>query len=257
MKLKLSNPYFHIVFWLVIVGILSMTFSRLWGSGINTFYFTALLLPVVIGTSYFFNFYLVPKYLLKKKYGWFALYFFYLLVVSLYSEMWILMFSLMYLANFNFAEMGPNSTDDVLLLAVVMYLVVFTGSFLVMLQQLAERQKQINELMNEMEKNKNSFLELTSNRQLVRIPYDDILFIESLSDYIQVHCEKLGIVSSKEKIGNIAEILPESFVRIHRSFVVNTSKVTRVTANEVFVNEIQLNIGRTYKKEAAQALRAT
>jgi len=91
----------------------------------------------------------------------------------------------------------------------------------------------------------------------VRISYDDILYIESLSDYIQVHCSGRNLVASKEKIGAIAEILPERFVRIHRSFVVNTSKVTRVTANEVFVNEIQLNIGRTYKKEAAQALKTT
>ena len=49
-----------------------------------------------MGTSYLFNFYLVPKYLLSKKYGWFALYFFYLLVISLYLQMWILMFSFMF-----------------------------------------------------------------------------------------------------------------------------------------------------------------
>jgi len=46
------------------------------------------------------------------------------------------------------------------------------------------------------------------------------------------------------------------FIRIHRSFVVNTQKITRFTANEVEVNGIELNIGRTYKKEVAKTLNA-
>jgi len=255
MKLKLSNPYYHIVFWLVVVSLLTLVFSQSWGSGINTFFFIIMLLPVVMGTSYLFNFFLVPKYLLSKKYGWFSLYFFYLLVISLYLQMWILMFSFIYLANFNLADLGPNSTDDVVLLAIVMYMIVFAGSFLITVQQLSEHQKQIDRFMDEKKKNEQAVLELVSNRQVVRIPHNDILFIESLSDYIQVHCEKLGKVTSKEKISAIDETLPERFVRIHRSFVVNANKVTKVTANEVYLNDIRLNIGRTYKKEVADILK--
>ena len=81
MKLKLSNPYYHIAFWIMVVGILTLVFGRSWGSALNAFYFVIMLTPVVMGTSYLFNFYLVPKFLLTKKYGWFVLYFFYLVVV--------------------------------------------------------------------------------------------------------------------------------------------------------------------------------
>ena len=255
MKAKFFKPYFHILFWLVVVLILTLVFGRSWGSGLQAFYFICLLLPVIMATSYFFNYFLVPRYLFTKKYVWFALYFFYLLVISLYLQMLVVIFSYMYLANFNFGEMGPNSTDDVILLAFVMYLVVFAGSFFLAVQQLSERQKQIEEFMNEKEKNENAFLELTSNRKLVRIAFGDILYIESLSDYIQVHSVQHGKIVSKEKISALAEILPERFLRIHRSFIVNTDKVTRVTAGEVLINDIHLNIGRTYKKDVAQRLK--
>jgi len=257
MKLKLSNPYYHIIFWIVVVGLLTLIFGRLWGSSVNTFFFIVMLLPVVMGTSYLFNFYLVPNFLMKKKYAVFTLYCFYLLVVSLYLEMWVLILSLMYLANFNVTELGPNSTDDVVLLAIIMYMVVFAGSFLLTLQQLSEHQKQIDRFLDEKEKNKQAFLELISNRQLVRIAYDDILYIESLSDYVRVHSVRSGKVTSKEKISSLSELLPERFVRIHRSFIVNTDKITRVGTGEVYLDDIQLNIGRTYKKEVAAKLKIT
>ena len=256
MKLKLSNPYYHIAFWIMVVGILTLVFGRSWGSALNAFYFVIMLTPVVMGTSYLFNFYLVPKFLLTKKYGWFVLYFFYLVVVSLYLEMWVLVLSYMYLANFALHEMGPNSSDT-LLLAIVLYLVVFMGSFLVLLKQLADRQKAIEAFTREQEKLKNAFLEIMSNRQLVRVPYDDIVYIESLSDYIAVHTQKMGAVNSKMKISAVEKVLPEHFVRIHRSFIVNIGKVTRFSANELQLGQIELNIGRTYKKEVAEILKTT
>ncbi len=255
MKIKLSNPYFHIVFWLVVVSILSLVFGRSWGSGRNALFFVIMQVPVVMATSYLFNLYLVPKFLFSQKYGWFALYFFYLLVGSLHLQMWVLVFSYMYLANFSLSEMSPNSTD-VLLLAIVLYLIVFLGSFVVLLQQLADRQKTIERFAQEQQKLKNAFLEIMSNRQLVRIPYDEIIYIESLSDTIVVHTENMQEVSSKMKIGALGEKLPAYFMRIHRSFIVNSLKVTRFTANEVELNGIRLNIGRTYKKEVLPALKA-
>lgn len=253
-KLKLSNPFYHIFFWLATIILLTLVFGRSWGNGLKAFFFMSMLLPVVMGTSYFFNFYLVPNFLLKKKYFYFGLYSVYMVVVSLYLEMVLVFFSFIYLANMHFAEMGVDS-GDVFLLALIMYLIVFVGSFWIMLQQLAERQKEIELYREEEEKRKTAFLELLSNRQLVRVPFDEITYIESLSDYITVHSSNRKGITSKEKISAIAEKLPGNFIRIHRSFIVNTEKVTRFTSNEVEVNGVEFNIGRTYKKEVAKILK--
>lgn len=255
MKRKVSNPYVHVIYWASVALILTLVFGRSWNSWQNALYYISMLLPVVMGTSYLFNYYLVPQYLLKKKYGWFAFYFLNMLVLSLYLQMVVMILSFIYLANFGLSKMNPKSTD-IVLLSIVMYLIVFMGAFIVMLQQLTERQKEIELFRQEEEKRANAFLELLSNRKLVRIPFEEIDYIESLSDYIKVHFAGGKNVTSKEKISSVAETLPNSFIRIHRSFLVNKQKINRFNANEVEVNGVELNIGRTYKKEVAAALKS-
>nr|WP_321406036.1 LytTR family DNA-binding domain-containing protein [uncultured Carboxylicivirga sp.] len=244
---KSSNPYYHILYWLFVVFILTIIFGRSWGNNTAALFFVSMLLPIVLGTSYFFNYVLVPKYYLKKKYLKFGLYTFYMFVVSLYLESIVIMFSFIYLGNFNFHNLAPNSFDT-LLLAVVMYLLVFLGSFLLMARQIKEREQQIKLLITEQNKNKSSTLELTSNRKTVKIPYDDIIYIESMADYIKVHTTKDEIIS-KEKISKLADRLPSQFIRIHRSFIVNKSRIKTVAYNELTVDDITLNIGRSYQKE--------
>lgn len=255
MKSKTANPYFHILFWLVVAAIFIIVFGKKWQNGIQAFYFTSMFLPVIMATSYVFNYYLVPTYLLKRKYFWFGLYFYYTLVISLFLEMLVLIFSFIYLANFELENFRLSSTD-VLLLAVVMYLVVFLGSFLLMVQQLFNSNQELEKLRIEKKKMDKPFLELVSNRQLVRILYADIIYIESLSDYVKVHSGNENEIVSKEKISALAEKLPEQFLRIHRSFIVNTEKVTRFNANEVDLNGVQLNIGRSFKKPVSTVLKS-
>ncbi len=254
-KSKISNPLFHIAYWICITSFIAVVFGKLWGSGLQAFYFISLLLPVVMGTSYFFNYFLVTQYLLKRKYFWFTLYFYYMLVISLYLEMVIFIFSFMYMANFELDKMALKSRD-ILLLAMVLYLVVFLSSFLLMVQQLFESHRELDELKTEKKKMEKSFLELTSNRKLVRIPYENIIYIESLADYIKVHSTKNGEVTSKEKISTIEKKLPDVFVRIHRSFIVNADKISRFNSNEIEVDGAVLNIGRSYKKDILPKLKA-
>ncbi len=255
MKSKISNPYFHIIFWIIILIILTSVFGRSWGNGMPAFYFISMLLPVVMGTSYFFNYYLVPYFLLKKKYFWFGLYFIYTLVVSLYLEMLVLIFSFIYLANFDLGQMGPNSSDA-LLLAVVLYMVVFFSSFLLMVQQLFDSRRELETLKTEKKKMEKPFIELISNRKSVRIPCENIIYIESLADYIKVHLTAPEEIISKEKISVLEEKLPEFFVRIHRSFIVNRQKIIRFNNSEVELGTTILSIGRSYKKQALLRLKS-
>ena len=256
MKSRISNPLYHILFWLVVTTILILVFGRSWNNNLHAFYFISLLLPVVMATSYFFNYYLVPYFLLKRRYFWFGLYFFYMLVLSLYIQIIVILFSYIYFTNFNLEEISVNIIDQIILLAFVMYAVVFAGSFFVMIQQLAERQKELEQLIVEKEKAKQEVLDLVSNRHKVRIPFDDIFYIESMSDYIKVHSKSQPEVVSKEKISALSDRLPGNFLRIHRSFIINTNKITRFNSNEVEINQLTLNIGRSYKKNALLTLKS-
>jgi len=93
-----------------------------------------------------------------------------------------------------------------------------------------------------------------SNRKVTKIPYDEIVYIESLSDYIKVITEN-NQIRSKEKISNLASRLPEIFLRIHRSFIINTDRLKNISSDEVTVDDITLTIGRSYRKTVKDSLK--
>jgi two-component system, LytTR family, response regulator LytT len=254
MKRQSSNPYIHILYWIIVILVLTLVFGRSWGNNSAAFFFIGMLLPIVLGASYFFNYVLVPKYLLKKRYVRFALYSLYTIIVSLYLVMIVLMFSFIYLGNFNFSNLGPNASDTILL-AVILWLLVFVGGILLMVRQVQENRLVIQQLLAEKNKMEMPFLEIISNRKTAKIPYSEIVYIESLSDYIRIHTRKDQIVS-KEKISNLASRLPDIFIRIHRSYIINKDRIKNISYDEILVDDVGLTVGRSYRKAVKEALKS-
>jgi two-component system, LytTR family, response regulator LytT len=252
MSKKSKNIYYHIGYWIFVILVLTRIFGFSWKNNSAAFFFVCMLLPIVLGTSYFFNYVLVPKFYLTKRYKRFAFYTFCTAVVSVYLEMIVLLLSYVYLVNLNYGSLSPNAAGFVLLV-VVMYLLVFIGSFFLMMSQIRENQSTIQKLVIENEKMKKSFLEIMSNRKKIKIPYDEIIYIESLSDYIKVITTNTEIVS-KEKISRLADRLPDIFLRIHRSFIINRERLKEVSFDKVLVDDINLNIGRSYRNRVKDIL---
>ena len=249
---KSKNPYYHIAYWIFVILVLSRTFGYSWGNKTAAFFFVSMLLPIVIGTSYFFNYVLVPRFYLTKRYKRFAFFTFCMAVVSVYLEILVLVFAYVYLVNLNYENLSPNAAQ-LTLLAVMLYLLVFIGSFFLMMRQIIENRQVIQELLDEKKKLKKSFLEIMSNRRMVIIPYNEIIYIESLSDHIKVVTINEAFVS-KEKISRLVARLPDVFIRIHRSFIINTEKIKEYSLDEVLVEGIRLNIGRSYRKVVKDSL---
>lgn len=252
MNKKTENSNYHIAYWIFVILVLTLAFGFSWGDNRAAFFFVSMLLPIVLGTSYFFNYVLVPRYYLTKRYAKFAFYCFCTAVISVYLEMMVLLFSFVYMVKLSYENLNPNATQ-ILLLAVVQYLLVFIGSFLLMMNQIVENKKVIQQLLGEKDKMKRSFLEIISNRKMTKIPYDEIIYIESLSDYIKVITINEEIVS-KDKISRVDKILPDFFLRIHRSFIINTNRIKEVSFDELRVDDVRLNIGRSYRKIVKETL---
>lgn len=255
MKLNRVNLYYHISYWIFVVLTLTLAFGLSWGNKIAAFYFICMQIPVVLGTSYFFNYFLVPKFYLNKKHLKFGVYCFYTIVVSLYLEIIVLFISFIYLGNFSVKDLGPNVSDTVLL-AVILYLLVFVGSMLLMARQIKENREEIERLLEEKIKMEVAQFEITSNRKKIKIPYDEIIYVESLVDYINVNTHN-GTIVSKEKISKLSERLPDLFLRIHRSFIVNKNLIRGFSYNEVVVGEQTLTIGRSYRKKVRECLKSS
>ena len=223
-----------------------------WGNKSAGFCFISMLLPIVMGTSYFFNYVLVPSFYLTQRYARFAFYTFCTAIISVYLELIVLVFSYIYIVDLNYENLSPNASK-IALLAVILYLMVFIGSFILMMSQVVENKQVIQKLLDEKEKIKRSFLEIMSNRKMTKIAYDDIVYIESLSDYIKVFTSNKEI-KSKEKISRLDERLPDTFLRIHRSFIINTDRIKERSLDEVLVDDIRLNIGRSYRNAVKELL---
>lgn len=70
-----------------------------------------------------------------------------------------------------------------------------------------------------------------------------------MGDYVKVITELDEPVITRERISHIIKELPETFLRIHRSFIVNSQKVAHFSKTEIEVNGTTLPISRTYKNE--------
>ncbi len=249
------KTYQHILFWIVVHASLTLIFGKWFHSYTDAFYYVSLLLPVVIGTSYFFNYFLVPRYLFIRKYGLFALYTFYMLVVSLTLELLASVLAMLMIMHFGINETGPLVTD-VFTLAIVLYFVVLFKSFILLIRHYHLDQRTILNLEEEKSKLEKGHITVRSKRQSARIAFDQLLYIESLADYISLHLVDGEKVESKMKISHMEKELPDSFLRIHRSFIVNRSKITSFSREEVALGEIELPVSRTYRSTVVSNLQA-
>ena len=136
-----------------------------------------------------------------------------------------------------------------------MYFIVFLTSIILITKQLIDRQKEFTQLQENQKKLNDPFLQIISQRKLLRIPFDDIQYIESYADFIKIKLEKNNEIISKERLVTIEKKLSNSFLRIHRSFIVNTKYISGFNYNLVEIKGFTLNIGRTYKNEVYQVLK--
>jgi DNA-binding LytR/AlgR family response regulator len=95
------------------------------------------------------------------------------------------------------------------------------------------------------------------NKRKVRISLAEILYIESLKEYIRIVTKEKTIIT-KFQLGQVDEILSEnSFLRIHRSYIVAMDKIDAFTATDVEINNVQIPIGRAYKEIVQSTLDRT
>ncbi|WP_439880063.1 LytR/AlgR family response regulator transcription factor [Pontibacter sp. MBLB2868] len=99
-----------------------------------------------------------------------------------------------------------------------------------------------------------AFIYLKADKKMVKVMLADILYIESLKDYIRVKTETKEIISY-QKISFLEEKLPtDKFLRIHRSFIVAMDKIQAFSATAVDIGKTEIPIGRFYKNDVLQVL---
>jgi DNA-binding LytR/AlgR family response regulator len=100
----------------------------------------------------------------------------------------------------------------------------------------------------------NNFMFVRADRKMVKIDFNEILYLESLSDYVKIITSNKAIVT-RETISNLEEKLPsKQFMRVHRSFVVSIQNIGSYTNEFVEIDKKAIPISRSYKESVLQKL---
>lgn len=94
---------------------------------------------------------------------------------------------------------------------------------------------------------KGTHLFVNKSKKQIKIVFDSILYVESLKDYIKIHLKDEDSLMIKESISAFEQRLDNRFIRLHRSYIVNSEKITAYTKNDVEIGRMEIPIGNNYK----------
>ena len=93
------------------------------------------------------------------------------------------------------------------------------------------------------------FFFIKSDYKLIKINFDDILYIEGLKDYVRIHLSDGKEIASLMNMKCLDELLPHpEFLRVHRSYILHMSKIPMVNRFCAVFGEKTIPFTGSYKK---------
>ncbi|WP_017732086.1 sensor histidine kinase [Nafulsella turpanensis] len=135
----------HLLFWLAAAAFLLYFFGHFTADYRYTFLFVCLLLPVAVGTTYLINYFLIPRYLLRKRYRRFIAYLLFTIILSVWAEMLVMVGALIQLADYRYGNMAPLTTN-IFYLVTSLYFLVFLSTSINLLRHWYRSQQHLSEL---------------------------------------------------------------------------------------------------------------
>jgi DNA-binding LytR/AlgR family response regulator len=132
---------------------------------------------------------------------------------------------------------------DAFELGVVDYLLkpIEFSRFLIAVNKLNVKESNI-----EIEKMESKYHFFNVNKKMVKVNFDDILYIESIKDYSRIFFLDQNIITHLSLANMESILMPPQFRRIHKSYIINTSCIHSYTSTEIEIRKISLPIGRAY-----------
>jgi len=236
----------HSLFWLLVLGFYVVFFGRKDSNYLQTFFFVGLLMPVTIGTTYFLNYYLVPRYLMKAHYGKFLLYFIYMLIGSLFIEMMIAMLTFIVMAELRIKNMSPASIDIFFLLTSLL-MVVFFGAAIKMLLHWRTSKEEYQKVMRDKVEAELKFLKVQLNPHFLFNTLNNLYYLTSeksdkapqailqlseMLDYV-MHSSKSVFVSLEKELKQVENYIALELLRYQDRVKVTTRILGDINKHEI------------------------
>lgn len=223
----------HVLFWIGYFVLFGFIWARE-GNYIDAFTLEFMLLPLRIMAVYVMIYMLIPRFLETEQYLKFGCSYVLLLLVSGILQTTIVFFyggldvTLLTLSNVLRNIVLINST--------VVVIAAFK-IFKLWQQQHADKTSQ---------KEPVRVIEMKADKRTYRLRTSDILYLESLGNYVTFHLKDKRLISYAS-LNECASRLPENFMRIHKSYIVNCENITSYNAEDIEVGDKRLPIGRAFR----------
>ncbi|HTL08535.1 MAG TPA: LytTR family DNA-binding domain-containing protein [Chitinophagaceae bacterium] len=94
------------------------------------------------------------------------------------------------------------------------------------------------------------FIYFRADRKMVKVKYSDLVYIESMKDYIKIVRKSDKPLLVKQSISSVEEVLPaDLFLRVHRSYIIAIDKVAAFTNHDIEIAGMEIPIGRLYAQQ--------
>jgi DNA-binding LytR/AlgR family response regulator len=98
-----------------------------------------------------------------------------------------------------------------------------------------------------LENNHSNFIFIKDGTTNYKVNFDELLYVQAYGNFAKVFTTKQTIVASIT-MKHLEEELPESsFTRVHKSYIINIQKVSKIEGNTVFIGKIEIPVGAVYK----------
>jgi len=113
----------------------------------------------------------------------------------------------------------------------------------------ALKQFQLEQGQHEEVRSDEDFLFIKSEYKIVRIKLKDIKFVEGMREYVRIHLVSEKPIMTLLSMKSLEERLPDWFMRVHRSYIVNLNQITTIERHRIiFDKEVYIPVSDQYKE---------
>ena len=107
---------------------------------------------------------------------------------------------------------------------------------------------------NIVEKKVTDYFFVKTNRKMVKVEYNNILFVESYGEYVKIYTQD-DVILALQTTTFMERLLPaDHFIRIHRSHIVNINRIKEIAGNTVIIDEYRLTVSKRMKEAFIAAI---
>ena len=126
--------------------------------------------------------------------------------------------------------------------------------FMIAIDKAMEGLNSTNLIKPEEDVNQEPFIFIKADAKIYKVEFNDLLFAEAQGNYTRIVMSQLVLLPVMT-FSSFEEMLPSKlFLRVHRSFLINKSKITHIEGNRVYIGKYEIPIGSNYKDDFLKQL---